>query len=118
MLLGSTLQAGAAGRRLGLALAFAWAAYPFSLLVLQENTNDGLVAALLVFALVALRSPPGRGALLALAAAAKFVPLALAPLLASGTGSAARARGSPSRSRSAPCRRGRRAALRARRRPA
>ena len=78
MLLGSTLQAGAAGRRLGLALAFAWAAYPFSLLVLQENTNDGLVAALLVFALVALRSPPGRGALLALAAAAKFVPLALA----------------------------------------
>jgi Glycosyltransferase family 87 len=86
MLLGSTLQAGAAGRRLGLALAFAWAAYPFSLLVLQENTNDGLVAALLVFALVALRSPPGRGALLALAAAAKFVPLALAPLLASGTG--------------------------------
>jgi len=86
MLLGSTLQAGAAGRRLGLALAFAWAAYPFSLLVLQENTNDGLVAALLVFALVALRSPPGRGALLGLATAAKFAPVALAPLLASGTG--------------------------------
>ena len=86
MLLGTTLQAGAAGRRLGLALAFAWAAYPFSLLVLQENTNDGLVAALLVFSLVALRSPPGRGVLLGLAAAAKFVPIVLAPLLAAGAG--------------------------------
>jgi hypothetical protein len=39
-----------------------------------------------VLSLVALRSPPGRGALLALATAAKFAPLALAPLLASGIG--------------------------------
>ena len=45
-------------------------------------------------ALAALRSPPGRGALLGLAAAAKFAPLALAPLLA----------------RAAPARRGRRPA--------
>jgi hypothetical protein len=86
MLLGTTLRPGASGRRLGLALAFAWAAYPFSLLALQENTNDLIVSALLVLSLVALRSPPGRGALLGLAAAAKFAPLALAPLLATGMG--------------------------------
>jgi hypothetical protein len=86
MLLGSTLRRGREGRRLGLALAFAWAAYPFSLLALQENTNDLLIAALLVLSLAALRSPPGRGALLGLATAAKFAPLALAPLLAIGAG--------------------------------
>ena len=82
MLLGTTLRPGRGGRQLGLALAFAWAAYPFSLLALQENTNDLMVAAFLVLALAALRSPPGRGALLGLAGAAKFAPLALAPLLA------------------------------------
>jgi hypothetical protein len=86
MLLGTTLRRGREGRRLGLALAFAWAAYPFSLLALQENTNDLLVAALLVLSLAALRSPPGRGVLLGLAAAAKFAPLAIGPLLATGTG--------------------------------
>jgi hypothetical protein len=86
MLLGTTLRPGASGRRLGLAFAYAWAAYPFSLLALQENTNDLIVSALLVLSLTALQSPPGRGALLALAAAAKFAPLALAPLLATGMG--------------------------------
>ena len=86
MLLGATLRPGRQGRQLGLALSFAWAAYPFSLLALQENTNDLMIAALLVLSLAALRSPPGRGALLGLAAAAKFAPLAVAPLLAAGTG--------------------------------
>ena len=86
MLLGATLRPGRQGRQLGLALSFAWAAYPFSLLALQENTNDLMIAALLVLSLAALRSPPGRGALLGLAAAAKFAPLAIAPLLATGTG--------------------------------
>ena len=88
MLLGTTLRPGRGGRRLGLALAFAWAAYPFSLLALQENTNDLMVAAFVVLALAALRSPPGRGILLGLAGAAKFAPLALAPVLARGTGEA------------------------------
>ena len=86
MLLGATLRPGRQGRQLGLALSFAWAAYPFSMLALQENTNDLMIAALLVLSLAALRSPPGRGALLGLAAAAKFAPLAIAPLLATGTG--------------------------------
>ena len=86
MLLGATLRPGRQGRQLGLALSFAWAAYPFSLLALQENTNDLMIAALLVLSLAALRSPAGRGALLGLAAAAKFAPLAIVPLLAGGTG--------------------------------
>ena len=67
MLLGTTLRPGRGGRELGLALAFARAAYPFSLLALQENTNDLMVAAFLVLALAALRSAPGRGILLGLA---------------------------------------------------
>lgn len=85
-LLGSRLRPGSEGRRLGVALGFAWAAYPFTLLALQANTNDALVAALLVGALLALKSAPGRGLLLGLGAAAKFAPAALAPLLATGTG--------------------------------
>ena len=86
ILLGTRIRPGPAGRKLGLALAYAWAACPFTLYVMQSNTNDSLVALLLVLTLAALSSPPGRGALLALGAAAKFVPLALAPLFATGTG--------------------------------
>jgi hypothetical protein len=71
------------GRLLGIALAYAWAAFPYSLFPLSTNSNDTLVAALLVWALVAASSPLARGALLALASAAKFVPLVLWPLFAS-----------------------------------
>jgi uncharacterized membrane protein len=49
---------------------------------MNANANDALIAALGVGALLALRSPPARGALIALAAAAKFGPAALAPLFA------------------------------------
>ena len=82
LVLGRRLRAGPAGRRLGVALAYAWAAFPYTLYTLDSNSNDTLVAAVLVWALVALRSPPLRGALLGLGAAAKFVTLALAPLFA------------------------------------
>jgi hypothetical protein len=85
-LLGRRLRAGPEGRRLGLALAFAWAAYPFTTYALQSNTNDGLVAMLLVYSLLALTSAPARGALLGLGTMAKFMPLALAPLFAPGLG--------------------------------
>jgi hypothetical protein len=85
MLLGTRLRGGREGRVLGLALAYAWAAYPFSLYVLMTNTNDTLLAALLVFALLAMRSAPLRGLLLGLAGAAKFAPLALAPLFAAAS---------------------------------
>ena len=59
--LGMMLRAGRQGRRLGLALAWGWAAFPFTLLGLMLNTNDGLVALLLVAALLGLASPPERG---------------------------------------------------------
>jgi hypothetical protein len=83
---GVRLRAGPEGRRLGLALAYAWAAYPYTLYALALNTNDALVAGLLVLAFVALRSPAARGGWLGLGVAAKFAPLALAPLFAGGTG--------------------------------
>jgi Glycosyltransferase family 87 len=85
-LLGRRLREGSEGVGLGVAFAFAWAAYPFSTYTLQSNTNDGLIAMLLVFALVVLRSAPARGAMLGLAASAKFAPITLAPLLAAGRG--------------------------------
>jgi len=87
-LLGLRLRTGRAGRLLGLALAYGWVSFPYTLFPLMSNTNDTLIAALVVFALIALGSAPARGAFIALAAAAKFAPLALAPLFASGRGEA------------------------------
>ena len=75
---------GGPGQRLGLILAFAWLTYPYTAFALQSNTNDSLVAALLVWGLVALGSPVGRGVLVGLAAMVKFAPLALVPLYAVG----------------------------------
>lgn len=80
--LGRRLRGGEEGRALGSALAFAWVACPWTLYAMNANANDSLVAALGIAALVALRSPPARGALVALAAVAKFGSAALAPLLA------------------------------------
>jgi hypothetical protein len=74
------------GRNLGAALAFAWLAYPFTMYTLGSSFNDSLVALLLVCCLLVLASPPGRGAMSALAGLTKFGPLAVAPLLAAGTG--------------------------------
>ena len=93
--LGRRMRAGAEGTRLGLAFAWAWAAYPYSLLALQTGTNDALVAALLIGALIAVASPAGRGLLIGLGAAAKFAPLALAPLFATGLGEERRLRAWP-----------------------
>jgi Glycosyltransferase family 87 len=84
--LGRRLRPGEAGRTLSVALAFAWLAYPFTLYTMNANANDSLIAALLVGAMVVIASPPARGAILALAGAAKFGPAALAPLFATGTG--------------------------------
>ena len=85
-LLGRRARPGRAGLVLGVALAYAWAAYPYTLFVLQSNSNDALVAVSVVWALVAVSSPPARGALVALGALAKFAPLAVAPVFAAGTG--------------------------------
>jgi hypothetical protein len=73
-------------------LAYAWAAYPFTLFTLSSNTNDSLVAALVTLSLLAISSPHGRGVLAALAGLTKFAPFALAPLLARGIGERPRGR--------------------------
>lgn len=82
--LGRRLRSGREGTRLGLALGWAWAACPFTLLALMMHTNDGLIAMLSVLSLLAFSSPAARGALLGLGAAAKFVPAALLGLYAGG----------------------------------
>jgi hypothetical protein len=81
-LLGRRLRDGRAGTDLGILLAFAWTACPYSTYALESNTNDALVAFLLTATLLFLTSPPMRGVFLGLAAATKFAPLALAPLFA------------------------------------
>jgi len=83
-MLGRRLRPGPDGTRLGVILGFAWAAYPFTDYALQSNSNDALVAALLVWALVLFASPVGRAVMLALSVATKFAPLPLAPLFAAG----------------------------------
>jgi Glycosyltransferase family 87 len=83
VLLGKRLRRGPDGTRLGLILAWAWTACPFTIIGLVVHTNDGLVAMLSVFALVAYSSPAMSGSLLGLATAAKFSPAAMLPLLAS-----------------------------------
>jgi hypothetical protein len=75
------------GPTLGVALAYAWVSYPFTLFALESNSNDSLVGALVLAAVLAASfraelSRAGRGALAALAGLTKFAPLALAPLLA------------------------------------
>jgi Glycosyltransferase family 87 len=73
------------GPTLGVALAYAWAAYPFTFYVLQSSSNDSLLALLLVLSLLVFSSRPARGVFLSLAAFAKFFPLALGPLFLRGT---------------------------------
>lgn len=82
LLLGRRLRPGREGRRLGLVLAWAWAACPLTLLGMLMHTNDGLVAMLSVLSLLLFASPIARGLTLGLAAAAKFSPAALLPLYA------------------------------------
>ena len=84
--LGTRLREGQAGKLLGTALAYAWVAFPYSTFVLESNSNDSLTAAFVVWALVFMRAPVVRGALVALGGAAKFAPWVLAPLLGSGRG--------------------------------
>jgi hypothetical protein len=70
------------GPTLGIALAYAWVAYPFTLFTLDSNSNDTLVAVLVLAAILFASSPPARGVFAALASLAKFAPLALVPVLA------------------------------------
>ncbi len=75
------------GPTLGVALTYAWAAYPFTLYDLESNSNDSLVAVLVLAAVLAAAyrsklAPAARGAMAALAGLTKIAPLALAPILA------------------------------------
>ncbi len=81
ILLGLRIRPGPAGRRLATTLAFGWAAYPYTAFVLEANSNDTLVALLLVATLLLLLRPLARGATLALATWAKFAPILLVPML-------------------------------------
>jgi hypothetical protein len=71
------------GQRLGVTLAFAWAAYPFTQYVSNSNTNDAVMPALLVFGFWLATSPWARGIFVALAGWTKFAALLLVPLWAS-----------------------------------
>jgi len=73
------------GPPLGIALAYAWAAYPFTLYAMNCNVNDALVGALVLAAIAAAAKPGRRGLFVALAGMAKFAPLGLAPLMATHT---------------------------------
>lgn len=86
ILLGMRSRAGRDGRRLGLLLAWLWAACPFSLLGMVKSTNDGLVALIVVLIMLALGSPIKRGILVGVGAASKFFPAVLLPLVAVGHG--------------------------------
>jgi hypothetical protein len=70
------------GPDLGIVLAYAWAAFPFTLYVQMSNANDGLVAVLVLAAVWAAGSAGKRGAFVALAGLTKFAPLALGPIMA------------------------------------
>jgi hypothetical protein len=88
LLLGRRLRPGREGTALGVALGYAWVAYPYTAFVLESNSNDTLVAVACVGALLAatIARNRGSGAVSALAiglgTAAKFVNAALAPLFA------------------------------------
>ena len=71
------------GARLGAALPFAWAAYPFTQYVSSSNTNDAIMPVFLIFGFWLVTSAFARGAFLALAGWTKFAALLLAPLWAS-----------------------------------
>ena len=68
------------GSRLAATLAFAWAAYPFTLYASNSNTNDAIMPAFLIWGFWLVSSPWARGAAVALAGWTKFAALLLAPL--------------------------------------
>lgn len=70
------------GPTLGVGLAYAWVAFPFTLYALGTNSNDALVPALLLATFLVSSSTPARGVFTALSGMTKFASLALGPLFA------------------------------------
>jgi hypothetical protein len=71
------------GPRLGVTLAFAWAAWPFTQYVSNSNTNDALPPLFLIWGFLFVTSSFARGFFSALSGWTKFAPLLVAPLWAS-----------------------------------
>ena len=80
ILIGIRIRPGPEGQRLAATLAFGWAAYPYTAYALESNSNDSLVAALLLATFLLAARPLARGAMLAAATWAKFVAAPLAPM--------------------------------------
>jgi hypothetical protein len=70
------------GRRLGILLAFGWAAYPFTAYTLNANTNDAIMPVFLLTGFWLVTSDWARGSFVALAGWTKFAALLVAPLWA------------------------------------
>jgi hypothetical protein len=70
------------GPDLGVVLAYCWVTFPFTLYASMTNSNDALVAVLVLAAVWAASRPFARGGLIALAGLTKFAPLLLTPLFA------------------------------------
>lgn len=71
------------GPTMGVTLAYAWLAFPFTLYSGGLAANDSIVAAALLGTLLVAASPARRGVMTALAAWTKLSPLALVPLMIS-----------------------------------
>jgi len=71
------------GVRLGVTLAFAWAAYPFTQYVSSSNSNDAIMPVLLIWGFALVTSGVARGLFVGLASWAKFASFLLVPLWAS-----------------------------------
>ena len=106
LLIGMRIRPGPEGQRLAATLAFGWAAYPYTAYVLESNSNDSLVAVLLLATFLLAARPFARGAMLAAATWAKFAPAILAPMYltyqpgpSSAAGVRARARAQDTRGR-------------------
>jgi hypothetical protein len=70
------------GARLGVTLAFAWAAYPFTQYVSNSNTNDSIMPAFLIWGFWLSTSHSARGIFAGLAGWTKFATLIVVPLWA------------------------------------
>ncbi|MEK7816831.1 MAG: glycosyltransferase family 87 protein [Actinomycetota bacterium] len=69
--------------RLGIALAYGWAAFPYTTFVQNCNVNDAIVAAFIIWGFVLLYRLPLAGLMLGFATQIKFFPAILGPLWAS-----------------------------------
>ena len=70
------------GSRLGVTLAFAWAAYPFTQYASNSNSNDAIMPAFLIVGFWLCTSSWARGLFAGLAGWTKFAALVVAPLWA------------------------------------